>query len=788
MPEVLKTASDARGFTVKDGLAFHEFWGRTPVDLSSDGRFLAYTTHNYLQQFQESADRVENHVPRVQVGCMAHVLDIEQNTSRVLTETGTSWGGRWSPDGGRLAFFSDHTGEARLCVWHRDTDHIQVFSEAIVYVFFEFETVRWSPDGSRVFFKALAVPQREAPPPSTAPAEPEQPVLAALEGAAPSVQLWESPAARKKRDPMAEPIPMRGGGATAFGGATDLAMADVRTGLVHRIQSGASIRSFEVSPDGRQVAVSGNVRFEDMSRVEPIFDLCLVPVPSDPLPASPEVQTPNHPPCIIGLPLGYGVSFAWSPDSAQIAYTTGGGESTEPQDVVVINIRRGASRSLTQQAANSPKEQPCRIEVEGTPLPGFNNDYEPPLWTPDSRHLLCVGEGEVWRFSLDGSPPQNLTQGFDKRVEMILSPNVSGTAQTVDSGEAIVVFARDAAKGKFGFYRIPLSGGDATPLLEMSDCLVRADRYFLDVAGETGAFVFHKESATTPPDLYLCDPATHAMRQVTWVNPALRDVHFSQPQMLEWNLEENRTARGILLLPPTATPEAKAPLIVWGYPGAIVSGYIHHFNRAEASVVLNPEYFVAHGYAVLHPDIPLIGNEPLQEITHTVLAGLDAAIATGMVDGERLGVIGHSYGGYMVNCLITQTQQFKAAVSSAPIGNLVSFTLGGGDADGNVTMGWAEGGQGRMGGTLWEQQDRYIRNSPVFYLDRVETPLLLIAGEEDHGCAQQAVEIFCGLRRLDKEVVLARYKDGVHSWFSWSPRQIEDLWERMFGWFDAHLS
>lgn len=92
-----------------------------------------------------------------------------------------------------------------------------------------------------------------------------------------------------------------------------------------------------------------------------------------------------------------------------------------------------------------------------------------------------------------------------------------------------------------------------------------------------------------------------------------------------------------------------------------------------------------------------------------------------------------------------------------------------------------------MGGSLWEQQERYIRNSPVFFLDRVETPLLLIAVEPDPGHVRQAVEMFCGLRHLDKEVALVRYKDGVHNWAAWPPRQLEDLWERLFGWFDAHL-
>jgi Tol biopolymer transport system component/dienelactone hydrolase len=751
--------------------------GRTSLDLSSEGRFLAYTTHNYLQQFQENTGRSDNHVPRVLVGCTAHVLDIEQGTDRALRETGTSWGGCWSPDGQRLAFFFDSTGEPHLCIWHRDADPIPIFSEAIVYVFFEFETVRWSPDGNRIFFKVLPVQQQTA-----SPAPPAQP-----EGAA-SVQLWESAAVRKRRDPTAEPLQVPASGSSARDGLTDLAMADLRTGLVDRIQTGTSIRSFEVSPDGRQLAIVGNIRFEDLSRIQPIFDLYLVPIPSDPLLPSQDVQTPIHPPFMTGLSLGYGLPIAWSPDGASLAYTTDDSESMEKADVVVIDVRNGMSRTLTQEAANSPSGKPRRIEVGGTPLPNFHSEYDPPRWTPDSRHLLCVAEGTVWRFSLDGNPPHNLTQGFGLQARIIVGPNVGSTASTIDSVEAIVVHACDPALGKFGFYRIPLSGGDASPLLEVVDHLVRADRFRLDVAEETGACVFRMEDAATPPDIYLFDPATHTMRQVTSINPPLRDVRFSQPQRREWRLDDDRTGQGILLLPPTATPEAKAPLIVWGYPGNTVSGWIHHFNRGQDSVVSNLEYFVARGYGVLWPNISLVGNEPLQEITQAILPGLDAAIATRLVDGDRIGVIGHSYEGYMVNCLITQTQRFKAAVSSAPIGNLVSFYLGGGEPDGTGWTGWAAAGQGRMGGSLWEQQDRYIRNSPVFYLDQVETPLLLIAGEADQGCLRQAIEMFCGLRRLDKEVVLARYKDGVHHWATWSPQQIEDFWERVLSWFDIHLN
>lgn len=204
----------------------------------------------------------------------------------------------------------------------------------------------------------------------------------------------------------------------------------------------------------------------------------------------------------------------------------------------------------------------------------------------------------------------------------------------------------------------------------------------------------------------------------------------------------------------------------------------------DNATVDNMQLLATRGYAVFMPDAPLETGNPLQQLGEMVLPGVDKVIEMGIADAERLGLMGHSYGGYCVNCLITQTTRFSAAVSIAGISNLISL-YGSITKDGSDGWtGWAESGQGAMGGTLWEFPKRYIENSPVFYLDKLETPLLLIQGGEDIVPLGQAEEIFSGLRRLGKEVVLARYLGADHWHGFWSYENVVDFWQRVIAWFD----
>jgi dipeptidyl aminopeptidase/acylaminoacyl peptidase len=184
------------------------------------------------------------------------------------------------------------------------------------------------------------------------------------------------------------------------------------------------------------------------------------------------------------------------------------------------------------------------------------------------------------------------------------------------------------------------------------------------------------------------------------------------------------------------------------------------------------------------PDAPLTQHSPALELMKTVMPGIDELIDQGIADADNIGIVGHSFGGFSTLSLITQSQRFKAAVAVSGTSDLMSFygVLWGSVAD----YDWAEKGQGQMGGSPWEFPERYIENSPIWHLDRVTTPLLLIHGAMDSRVpVAQSDEVFAGLERLGKEATYVRYAKEDH--VIERPAAVVDFMNRMLQWFDSRL-
>jgi dipeptidyl aminopeptidase/acylaminoacyl peptidase len=212
---------------------------------------------------------------------------------------------------------------------------------------------------------------------------------------------------------------------------------------------------------------------------------------------------------------------------------------------------------------------------------------------------------------------------------------------------------------------------------------------------------------------------------------------------------------------------------MFGFTGA-------HFDNAQL--------WASRGYAVLWPDGRMEDRDPLAQVPGLVLPAVDAVIAAGIADPDRVGVMGHSYGGYMVLCLLAQTDRFRAALVSAPGCVNITSEYGHLAPDGIGKQGYFEAGLGRMGGTLWERREAYIENSPVFHLDRLHTPLLIICGDADETVPPgQSGELFSGLRRLGREAELRMYEGEGHWPGEWSEQSLRDACERVVAWFGQHL-
>ncbi|MGI8912802.1 MAG: alpha/beta hydrolase family protein [Chloroflexota bacterium] len=292
------------------------------------------------------------------------------------------------------------------------------------------------------------------------------------------------------------------------------------------------------------------------------------------------------------------------------------------------------------------------------------------------------------------------------------------------------------------------------------------------------------EASDHPAELWRIQ-AGEAARLLT-LNPDLEGLALGQSRLIEYQALDGRPLRAALLLPPGFREGERVPLLVEVYGGSMGSDLVHRFGGGQA--VVHPQLLAAAGYALLLPDMPMAPRDPLRQLPGLVLPAVSKVVELGIADPERVGVLGNSYGGYCTLGLLVQTGRFRAAVANAGFYDLVGAYTALRDNGNAAWLGWAESGQGRMGGTLWEKRDAYIENSPLFYLDRVTTPLLLTCGTEDIVPKAQPEAVFAGLRRLGKPVVLAEYEREDHWPGMWSDAAYRDLWERVVRWFGEHLT
>ena len=740
---------EMKPLTLEDLFKFNTFVRHVPIDITSDGNWIAYNTQNREEYEGGGGDTAysKTGVMIEMAYATVWVTNTRTGEHRNLTpEWGSSWAPRWSPDGTRLAFYSDRMGKPHLYVWNRESDDLQVFSSETVQTFFGFEVPKWTPDGRFVIFKSISA--TDIPINNRYLSDPPETLQETS-----FVEVWDWPKKRlQEREDESAQVRQLIVEELVGRKILDLVIADTKTGETFSLMKGYMIMSFDIALNGKYVAVTVHLGSETHTTQHQIFDLYVISLPNE----ISEASSTEVEPLVRKIPLGDGITFSWSPDSKYVAWTTvGEGGQFAAGKAYVVDVKTGIVRGLTES-----------LDVYLT------HPHRPPLWIGESEAFLCIN-GYVWKVPLNSDPIQNLTENFGS-FEDVFYPNEGYTPWTVDDAIIVTTYDRD-------FYRLNLTDGTITLLHKDEHRYVRAGRFHQDVAEETGECVYVVESNQEPPNIRMADATFGSLRQITDINPHLKTIDFGRSELIEWTLEDGQTVKGILVLPLEASEKNPVPMIVSVYAGGFHSHAFNTFAFGQSVGGVHPGMFVPRGYALFLPDFPVEKVEPYKQFSDIILPGVDAAIATKKVDAQRLGVIGHSFGGYTVNVLLTQTTRFKAAVASASEGNLISGFLT------STVSGRYESGQVGMGGSLWEFPQRYIEGSPVFRLDRVETPLLLIHGDQDFIRFERAKEMFMGLAYLGKEVVLLKYKGADHWPGLWSNEKLADYWERVLTWFDEYL-
>jgi dipeptidyl aminopeptidase/acylaminoacyl peptidase len=402
--------------------------------------------------------------------------------------------------------------------------------------------------------------------------------------------------------------------------------------------------------------------------------------------------------------------------------------------------------------------------------------------------LVGVADGDVWSLEIVSEKWTNLTAAFDPKISAVIWPN-EDRSSAVGADRMIVSFSRTRTT-EYGILDFT-SGGIATIVSPSEEAKLAA------YSSATGAAVF---SAVNRMGTFLTIMRGEQRRTIVQTNAFLREVAEGQRRILNYQTLDGKEAKGWLVLPLNYQSGKRYPLVTWVYAGTVYGDKEPSFSLLNYSDALwTMQLFAARGYAVLLPSMPLKpepdgkenkGSDPYMELTKGVLPAVDKAIELGIADPTRLAVAGHSFGGFSTYGLVTQSDRFKAAVSLAGSSDLISLYASFIAVDRYepyaqeraLLQSTSETGQLRMGNPPWKDWARYLRNSPLFYVDRVQTPLLIVQGDMDYVAMQQGEEFFAALYRQNKRARFVRYWGEGHVLDS--PANIRDFWMQVYAWLD----
>lgn len=304
-------------------------------------------------------------------------------------------------------------------------------------------------------------------------------------------------------------------------------------------------------------------------------------------------------------------------------------------------------------------------------------------------------------------------------------------------------------------------------------------------AKDKNIVIFTKEDFQTFPDLLISDLNFSSYKKISDANPQQSDFFWGTAELYSWTSLDGKKLEGKLCKPENFDPNKKYPLIVNFYEKSSQGLYNHHIPENHRSTV-DYHYYTSNGYIVFNPDIYYKTGYPGEDAFNCVIPGITQLIAEGYIDEKAIGAQGHSWGGYQVAYLATRTQIFAAIESGAPVVNMISAYGGIRWQTGLNRSFQYEHTQSRIGKHIWDSPLRYIENSPIFTIDKITTPILIMHNDKDgHVPWWQGIEFFIALRRLNKISWLLNYNNEPH----WPTNEVDkkDFQIRMAQFFDHFL-
>ena len=413
--------------------------------------------------------------------------------------------------------------------------------------------------------------------------------------------------------------------------------------------------------------------------------------------------------------------------------------------------------------------------------PSLPSPYGIAGWTKGDESILLYDEYDIWQFDPKGiKSPQNLTMGRNEKTSYRYV-NLDPEALFIDPSLPLLLKASEEESCKQGFASLNLTiPGSLTSL-------IRQDYTFNEPikAKNADQLIWQKSSYLNYPDLWQSKSDFTEARKLSVVNPQQSQYWWGSVEPVKWVSLEGKAMKGLLYKPENFDPGKKYPMIIYYYERYSDKLNTHFVPNPSRSTVNFP-YYNSNGYLVFVPDIIYTTGHPGKDAYNSIMSGTLELMKRPYVDASNMGLQGHSWGGYQTAFMVTQTGMFKAAMAGAPVSNMTSAYGGIRWESGMVRQFQYEQTQSRIGGTLWDKRELYIENSPIFFADRITTPLLIMSNDNDGAVPwYQGIEFFTALRRLGKPAWLLVYNGEEHNLTKRPNRQ--DLSIRMSQFFDHFL-